>query len=200
MRDRRFVSKGAMRFIPLLSILALTACTATQSVAPREYLDEQTAATITVVAQPWVFTRRTTASQVDFFNLYALDVNRMGEHRKYFAVVHYWPDSDLLDDSRAPMLVLNAGSNELKLAAVAERPRQLGIAQPLDPSAPSSAQTWLYPIDREILQIVSQTRELAAALVSARADARYTVWRDGSSELSEFAAAFEPERRLKAED
>ena len=189
-----------MRFLSLLAILALTACTATRSVAPLEYLDEQTAATITVVAQPWIFTRRI-ASQAEFFNLYAIDVNRMGDHRKYFAVVHYWTGSDLLDDvSLAPTLVLNTGIQELQLRPTGESARELGIAQPLDKSAPSSAQTWLYPVDQAVLHVVSQTRELEAALVTTKVEARYTVWRDGSSELSEFAAAFERELGMQAED
>jgi len=181
-----------MRSILFLAVLALTACTTTKSVAPREYLDEQTAATITVVAEPWIFTRKNSPPQLDFFNLYAIDVNRMGDHRKYFAVVHYWPGDDLLDnESRAPTLVLGVGTQELKLPPVEQSARELGIAQPLDKSAPSSSRTWLYPVDQQVLQTVSQSRDISAALITTKVDARYAVWRDGSTELSEFAAAFQ---------
>jgi hypothetical protein len=174
----------------LLAVLAIAGCATSKSVTPREYLDEQTAATITVVADPWIFTRKNAPPQLDFFNLYAIDVNRMGDHRKYFAVVHYWPSAELLA-SGAPALVLSGGAKELKLAAVAETPRSLGIAQPLDKSAPSSSRTWLYPVDSATLQAIAQSRQLAAALVTEKVNAEYAVWRDGSTELSEFATAFD---------
>jgi hypothetical protein len=179
-----------MRTIVLLAALAFAGCASTPSVAPREYLDEQTAATITVVADPWIFTRKNAPPQLDFFNLYAIDVNRMGDHKKYFAVVHYWPGPDLAGSS-APTLVLNAGSQEMKLTAAIEDARQLGVAQALDKSAPSSAKTWFYPVDKERLQAIAQSRQLAAMLATEKIEATYVVWRDGSSELSEFATALE---------
>lgn len=179
-----------MRSIFVLALLAIAGCATTKSVAPREYLDEQTAATITIVADPWIFTRKNAPPQLDFFNLYAIDVNRMGDHKKYFAVVHYWP-SEELTASGAPTLALTGGSKELKLAPVAETLRQLGIAQPLDTSAPASAKTWLYPVDSASLHAIAQSRQLAAALLTSKGGAAYAVWRDGSTELSEFASSFE---------
>jgi hypothetical protein len=179
-----------MRSILIFVALAFVGCSTTPSVMPREYLDEQTAATITVVADPWIFTRKNAPPQLDFFNLYAIDVNRMGDHKKYFAVVHYWPSPEISGDG-APALVLNGGSQELKLQAVREDARQLGIAQAIDKSAPSSAKTWFYPVDKERLRTIAQSRELAATLVTEKVDATYVVWRDGSSELSEFATALD---------
>lgn len=178
-----------MRSILLLAILAFAGCATTKSVTPREYLDEQTAATITVVADPWIFTRKNAPPQLDFFNLYAIDVNRMGDHKKYFAVVHYWPGQEFAQ--APPTLILNSGAQELKLEAIAETPRQMGIAQPLDTSAPSSAKTWLYPVDQAHLQSIARDRQLAATLVTEQVNAAYAVWRDGSTELSEFATAFD---------
>jgi hypothetical protein len=181
-----------MRSSVFLAILIFAGCATTKSVTPREYLDEQTAATITVVADPWIFTRKNAPPQLDFFNLYAIDVNRMGDHKKYFAVVHYWPSQELATNTgRAPTLVLEGGAQTLKLEAIAETPRQIGIAQPLDTSAPSSAKTWLYPVDQATLQTIARSRQLAATLATESVNADYSVWRDGSTELSEFATAFE---------
>ena len=179
-----------MRTIAAVALLLVVAgCASNKSVAPREYLDEQTAATITVVADPWIFTRKNAPPQLDFFNLYALDVNRMGDHKKYFVVVHYWPAADM--NATPPTLVLNDGRQELKLQPIKEDARKLGIAQPLDKAAPSSAKSWFYPVDKASLQAIAQTRQLAAALTTQQANADYAVWRDGSSELSEFAVAFD---------
>lgn len=179
-----------MRSIAAVALFLIVAgCASTKSVAPREYLDEATAATITVVADPWIFTRKNAPPQLDFFHLYAIDVNRQGDHKKYFAVVHYWPGEDL-GGAAPPTLLLNGGSQELKLQAASEDARKLGIAKPLDRSAPSSAKTWLYPVDKASLQAIAQTRQLAAALHTEKTMADYAVWRDGSSELSEFAGVF----------
>jgi hypothetical protein len=178
-----------MRFTVALAVFALSAC-ATKSVLPREYLDEQTAATITVVADPWIFTRRNAQPQLDFFNLYAIDINRMGDHRKYFAVVHYWPGAELTAQG-APRLVLNYGAESIELTAIEQTAREAGIAQPLDTAAPSSAKTWLYPVEAASLQRIAQARQLAATLASEAARSEYAVWRDGSNELSEFATAFD---------
>ena len=80
-------------FILTSTLLLATGCATTPSHAPREYLDEETAATITVVAQPWVFSRQDAPAQLDSFKLYAVDVNRMGDHKLYLVVMQYWPDS-----------------------------------------------------------------------------------------------------------
>jgi hypothetical protein len=179
-----------MRNIAAVAVLLVIAgCASTKSVTPREYLDEQTAATITVVADPWIFTRKNAPPQLDFFNLYAIDVNRMGDHKKYFVVVHYWPGIEM--NGPAPTLVLNGGNQELKLQATLDDARRLGIAQPLDKAAPSSAKSWFYPVDKASLQAIARTRQLAAALITEKTNADYAVWRDGSSELSEFAVAFD---------
>jgi len=179
-----------MRTIVAATLFAiLGGCAASKSLEPREYLDEQTAATITVVADPWIFTRKNAPPQLDFFNLYAIDVNRMGDHKKYFVVVHYWPGPEM--NVSAPKLNLSSGSQQLQLEATAEDPRKLGIAQPLDKSAPSSARSWFYPVDQAALQTIATNRQLAAALLTEKATADYAVWRDGSNELSEFAVAFD---------
>ena len=170
-------------------IMILAGCAAPKSLEPREYLDEQTAATITVVADPWIFTRKNAPPQLDFFNLYAIDVNRMGDHKKYFVVVHYWPGPEM--KLAPPKLSLSSGSQQMQLEATNEDPRRLGIAQALDQSAPSSSKSWFYPVDKTALQAIAANRQLSAALLTDNAIADYAVWRDGSNELSEFAVAFD---------
>src|SRR5688572_13951349 len=140
-----------MRKVAAVALLVVLAgCAANKSITTREYLVEQTAATITVVADPWIFSRKNAPPQLDFFNLYAIDVNRMGDHKKYFVVVHYWPEGEMA--TSAPTLVLSGGGQELKLLPTTEDARKLGIAQPLDKAAPSSARKWLYPVDKATLQ------------------------------------------------
>jgi hypothetical protein len=176
-----------MRTLILMSALLLaTGCATTPSTAPREYLDEETAATITVVAQPWVFNRQDAPAQLDSFKLYAVDVNRMGDHKQYLVVMQYWPASRQPGAS-APTLSLHGPDREFALDPSAESPRQLGIAQSFDKSAPTWVKSWFYPVDKATLQAIAQIRELSAVLAAGDARTRYVAWRDGSEALSEFA-------------
>src|SRR5262245_54633217 len=109
-------------------VLLLTGCAASGPVGPRQYLDEQTVATITVVSDPWVFSAkrpealptaedRTTVSATsmtdrpvfgterrDFLSVYAIDVNRMGDHRQYLAVAQSVPRLDR-SGGQAPLVL-----------------------------------------------------------------------------------------------
>ena len=162
-----------MRKIAMLGLMAVLAGCATPSTAPREYLDEQTAATITVVADPWIFTRKNAPPQLDFFNLYAIDVNRMGDHKKYFVVVHYWPGAEF-DGGAPPTLVLSGGGQELKLAPASEDARQLGIAQAArqSPHRPRPRRGFIQSIKRACKRS-RQGRQLAATLAPKTATPQY---------------------------
>src|SRR5690606_20508879 len=168
-------------------MLMLTACATERVITPREYLDETTATTITIVADPWIFNRKDAPPQLDFVHLYAIDVNRMGEHRQYLVVVKYWPAADLPGKAR-PALAVQLPEREITLDPVEEDGRALGIGEPIDKSAPRSAQSWFYPLEKKHLEAIGRARELSVALVVGDARASYVVWRDGSAEMSEFAA------------
>jgi hypothetical protein len=171
----------------VVSGMLTTACSITPATSPREYLDEQTAATITVVAEPWIFTRSGETVQLDSLNLYAIDVNRMGDHRKYLVVARYWPDR-AAGNANAPTLQLQSSQADVTLQAATDNARTLGIGQPIDASAPASTRYWFYPIDRAQLQSLASSSKLTAVLIDGEFRADYTQWRDGSAQLSEFAA------------
>jgi hypothetical protein len=162
-------------------------CATAPNVEPQQYLDEHTAATITRVAEPWIFNRAGSPAQLDFVHLYAIDVNRMGEHRQYLVVVKHWPAPDL-SLKAAPTLQLITQGSSLALTAVISSGRELGVGQPLDPAAPKGAKSWFYPIDKGNLERVSRETALGVALVSDDVRASYEVWRDGREALSEFSA------------
>ncbi len=160
-------------------------CAIRAVVTPREYLDEQTGATIVAVADPWVFNRERTAPQLDFINLYAIDVNRMGEHRQYLVVVQYWPEPEW--KSAHPVLEIRAADEAVKLRPIEGSARELGIGQPLDLSAPRAAKYWFYAVERAQLERIARTKHTTVALLKDDVRASYVVWRDGSAELNEFA-------------
>jgi hypothetical protein len=186
-----------MRSIFCVSLLLLAACAAPRAAGPKEYLDEQTAATITVVADPWIFNRLQNAAaprglepgwadqrtERDFLNLYAIDVNRMGDHRQYLALLQWTPP---LDASRntAPKLQFHTGERVITLDAVNADPRSLGIAQPLAQAHDTS--TWSYfAVDKQLLATIAKAPQLQLSLLDGNEQIAYEIWRDGRSELAE---------------
>jgi hypothetical protein len=175
-----------MRLLPLAFSLCLVACATPHSSTPREYLDEQTAATIKVVADPWIFTRERTSTAVDshdYLNIYAIDVNRMGDHRQYLAVLKAWPENGT--DSSLE-LITHEGSVTLKSAT--QSARELGIAQPIA-SAFAYDATWRYfPVDKDVLARLAHSQDLQAVVNSVDTRTPYVMWRDGSAEVTELTA------------
>jgi hypothetical protein len=176
-----------MRFVfaALLSSF-LVGCASAPTTAPREYLDEQTAATITAVKEPWIFTREQNAGneQRDFLHLYAIDVNRMGEHRQYIAALQ----SSAGDTPVRPLLELTVGEQTHRLEALAQSPREIGIAQPIAESYTLTSAWWFYPVDKQTLATLANARDLRAKMIVGNEPVAYALWRDGRDELSELTA------------
>lgn len=176
-------------FLCTCLLMLLSACATQRSVAPTEYLDEQTAATITKVAEPWVFNREGAPVQLDFVHLYALDVNRMGNHQIYLVVLKHWAAPDLPED-RAPQLeVQTTDASALSFEALSASARELGIGQPLDPMAPRGVKYWCYPITAEQLSLLSRSGDTRVTLIVDGTRATYVVWRDAQSAFSAFVDA-----------
>jgi hypothetical protein len=175
-----------MRLLALALSLGLVACATPHSTTPREYLDEQTAATIKVVSDPWIFTPERTSSAVDthdYLNIYAIDVNRMGDHRQYLAVLKAWPEN-----SSNSTLELITSEGTVKLQPATQSARELGIAQPIA-SAFAYDATWRYfPVNKEVLAKLAHSQNLSAAVDTNDTRVPYVIWRDGSAEVTELTA------------
>lgn len=182
-----------MRSVPLLLLaLSLFGCTTERVSEPREYLDERTAATITVVRDPWIFSReavRTASGQArDFLQLYAIDVNRMGEHNQYLAALHSLPASSAADASVPPTLKLEASEWSLRLEATTAQPRDIGLARPVADTYALDA-TWSYfPVDKQTLASIANASDLEVEILWEGERTAYVLWRDGRAELSELTA------------
>lgn len=170
----------------IVMLALLSACATKPDVEPNEYLDEKTAATITAVPDPWIFHREGTTPQLDFIHLYAVDVNRMGEHRQYLVVVKHWPAPDLAS-GLIPGLEVTSHGEQLRLDPVEASARELGIGQPLDESAPRGAQYWFYPIERSGLEFLTRSPDVKLGLFNANARASYVVWRDSHAAFRELS-------------
>jgi hypothetical protein len=176
----------------LLSLMCV-ACASTPDVKPREYLDEQTAATITVVAEPWIFSRERTNATLDerdYLNIHAIDVNRMGDHRQYFAVLQSLPLVDAAGrETPPPQLQLRAGEEIVTLESARDDSRALGLAQPVAQSYTAASKWWYFPVDKHTLARISRAQDVQASLVAGEVRAPYVLWRDGRAEAAALAAA-----------
>jgi hypothetical protein len=190
--DIRVIEDRCMRVAGAIALsVVLAACSTARPSGPREYLDEQTAATITVVSNPWIFTREQFGAAVDdndFLNLYAIDVNRMGDHRQYLAVLQSVPLSAGEAEPPAPQLDLRLGDRKLSLQAVLDDPRSFGIAQPIASSYTLTSRWWFYPVSKETLTAVASATDLNASLTTEGRRIPYVIWRDGRAEVAELMA------------
>jgi hypothetical protein len=178
----------------------LGACATSQDAGPREFLDEQTAATITIVADPVIFVSETAGprgldrerspfgqdANRDYLELYGIDVNRMGSHRQYF-VIQKWltPDNG---ESRA-ILELTVNDGTIELRATPEDPRKLGISAPPAPIFSRSSKWWYFPTDTATLRRIAAASSLDASLVIGERRMAYEIFTDGRAQLGELAAA-----------
>jgi hypothetical protein len=173
-----------------LLLLFLSGCATTAT--PRQFLDNDTAATITVVASPWVFAADDPGSAFvrrGFLNLYAFDVNRAGTHQHYFAVMQSSFDAPLPDQkSSMQTLELQANGHKLVFQSTAQSPRQLGVAQPLDQPLALESRWWYFPATKEDIAAVAQLRSPHVMLAINDARFAYLEFRSGSKELTEFSA------------
>ncbi|MET0985461.1 MAG: hypothetical protein ABW034_08650 [Steroidobacteraceae bacterium] len=180
-----------MRVLAIAGLLTtLIGCAATPTSTPREYLDQQTAATIKVVADPLVFAQDPSSGGRDFLNVYALDVNRMGQHQQYLAVLQWWPEQGAAAAAANPaMLQLETPGQTHSLSAATQSARELGIAERIDPTAPREGAWFYFPVSKEVLAQVSQASSMRATLVLGERRVAYTLWQDNRAELTELAEA-----------
>lgn len=149
----------------------------------REYLDEQTAATVTVGTAALVFARERPDLAVharDYLTLVPVDVNRSGAHQQFF-VGYAWSTIDkraLPDEPAAPArFELVADGRRIPLASHPGALRELGIGRPPLPAPARSATLLVAPASREQQDFVLAATDLRVVLVRDSGSARYELWR-----------------------
>lgn len=167
--------------VPLAAACLLTACAASPPAGPREYLDEQTAATVTVGVPSYVFARERPELAVharDYLTLVPIDVNRGGAHAQYF-FAYVWSTIDKrgVDDGDAvPQFELVADGRRIPLAPVPANPRDLGIADPPVPPPARAAMVLLAATTREAQEFVAAADEIVALAQRDGITEPYVLW------------------------
>ena len=190
--------------VALFSLAVLGGCATTAPpVAPRQYLDEQTAVTVTTVATSIDFVNAASRGrdrwrrdrnapkhreqELDVLELHGLVVNRMGTHVQYLAVLKWLVPKE--QASASPELSLKIDNDSLELRNPELDARKLGLSQPLGPSFSSTSQWWYFPMDTATLAKIAGAAQLSAQLTLGDQVTQYTLTNDGRAELIELTKA-----------
>jgi hypothetical protein len=138
----------------------MAGCASEQPAGPREYLDERTAATITVAGESMVFACDRPELGVnarDYVTLTAVDVNTSGRHATHL-VGYAWSTLDKRaveeGDSRYEII---ADDRTLPLRSMPDGFRSIGVNEPPIPVPSRSALPLAAPITRDQLQFLGDT-------------------------------------------
>ena len=167
----------------LVAAAALAGCaTPAPPGGGREYLDDSTAATVTVGTPVLVFARERPELAVharDYLTLVPVDVNRSGAHARYF-VGYAWSTIDkrpLGDEpSTPPRFELVADGRRIPLVHHPGPLLELGLgAAPVPPPA-RSATLLVAPASQEQQEFVVAASDLRAVLLRDGVGERYDLW------------------------
>jgi hypothetical protein len=156
-----------------------------------EYLDPQTAMTVRVVAEPFVYGRDVPELAVnarDFLSVGAVELDNMGRHRIFLALVSW----STIDRARigAPMPALperlEMESREWRVAS--HTPRELGAGEPLlEPPVSRMGESWFEMKAADIRAFADHPPDSIDVVVDGVRH-RYTLWRRADAALTEFAS------------
>lgn len=174
-----------IRVVTVLLIAALNACTASPGPRePNEFLDEKTAATVSVAAKPLVFARERpelAAHARDYITLAAASVNRSGTI-EYFIFAYFWSTVDPRNGNGSRSL-----SGELTIAAddrlihpqlAGHSAQDAGVGSAV--RAPPGHRWTLnvYRSDAATLRYMAEARRLNAVAGSAQEPITFELWDD----------------------
>ncbi len=182
-----------VRLTALTASLALGTCAAlADNKAPKEYLDDETAATVTVVGEPLVFAnpRIDLAANVrDYVTLAAAAVDRNGKV-SYVLIGYFWSTVDPRLRRDAPPspepLVLQADDRRISLALRGHSAHEAGIGVPVHAPAGTDTPPNVYGTDLATLRFLAEARHLALVADSGGNDFGYDLWEDRRTALREF--------------
>jgi hypothetical protein len=193
----------ARRMTVALLAACLGGCTSLPSPeAPREYLDQSTAATVTVVGKPLVFYREHPELAVhmrDYATVAAAAVNRQGK-TDYVLIVYFWTTLDAHGrsaegapnragpEATSPLrtLVLLADDRYIDLELLALSARDAGIGERVHAPPAQAAMPVVYRTDLPTLQFLAAARHLELLRSANDSDSRYALWDDQRAALGAF--------------
>jgi hypothetical protein len=185
--NRRVARAGAVALFALLLASPPGARAGEDPV--REYLDEITAASITVAVDSLVFARERSdlaANARDYVTLAPIEINVTGK-RSYFWSGYIWSTIDRRD--RQPLLapgdelVLLADGRPIRLRSDTRSLRDHGVGQPPTRVPARTAVAVLFVADRESIAYAARATELHIELIHAGTSEPFALWKDTRAAL-----------------
>ncbi len=174
--------RGLGRLAVVAIALASGACASPPSDGPRQYLDEKSAATVTVARDALVFARDRPEFAVharDYLTVVPIDVNRMGSHATYF-YCYAWSTIDkrssIARGGASAQFEIIADGRRIPLVPVNSTARELGLAEPPIGAPSGSARLLIARTDRQTLALVANAGELSAAELNDGLREPYVLW------------------------
>ena len=178
---QRTVVRTTLLATTIAVALIATGCASRQATGPREYLDEHTAATITVAGENMVFAYGRPELGVnarDYVTLTAVDVNTSGRHALHL-VGFAWSTLDKRGvtegDSHYEIV---ADDRTLPLQAMPEGFRAIGLNEPPIPVPSRAAVPLTAPVTRDQLQFLRDTPDVRVLRTRSGVMERFELWRD----------------------
>ena len=180
---RRPILRRTLTVAAILAAIVTTGCASRQAAGPREYLDERTAATITVAGEAMVFACDRPELGVnarDYVTLTAVDVNTSGRHALHL-VGYAWSTLDKRGaadgESRYEIV---ADDRTLPLQAMPEGFRSIGLNEPPIPVPSRTAVPLTAPVSQDQLQFLRDTPEVRVLRTRSGVMERFELWRGPS--------------------
>ncbi|MBV8144132.1 MAG: hypothetical protein JO184_03910 [Gammaproteobacteria bacterium] len=201
---------ASVGFLGSLALLAAaTVAAASEANAPREYLDEETGATVFFVSRPLVFARESAApfNRVnpvarawtddhggmpvvprDYWSLAAAAVDRGGKYT-YVLIGYSWlvgmpqPSDNICPDR--DHLVLQLADRRIELAPFDGSARDAGISQPIHRPSIGNPEPAVYSIDLATLGLIAETAHVVLYCGAQKAPLKYDLWEDRLPALRE---------------
>ncbi len=178
--DRSLRGLGHLAVVAIA--LASGACASPPSDGSRQYLDEKSAATVTVTRNALVFARDRPEFAVharDYLTVVPIDVNRMGSHAIYF-YCYAWSTIDkrssITGGGGSAQFEIIADGRRIPLVPMNATARELGLAEPPLRAPSGSARLLIARTDRETLAIVANAGEISAAELNDGLSEPYVLW------------------------
>lgn len=164
----------------LLAAILMAGCASEQQAGPREYLDERTAATITVAGESMVFACDRPELGInarDYVTVTAVDVNTSGRHATHL-VGYAWSTLDKRaiqeGDSRYEIV---ADDRTLPLQPMPDGFRAIGVNEPPIPVPSRGALPLTAPITHDQLQFLRDTPGVYVVRTRDGVTERFELWR-----------------------
>ncbi|MBS0419517.1 MAG: hypothetical protein JSR66_17535 [Proteobacteria bacterium] len=175
----------------ILSIAQSGCVTTSDTEAPQEYLDNETAATVLVAARPLVFARDRPELAVhmrDYVTLAAAAVDRMGK-TDYVLIAYFWTTLDAHGregesampggaDPRTRELIIVADDRRIRLRSGAVSAHDMGIGEAVHAPPSRAAIQVLYRVDLATLRFLSAAHHLALLQDVNDPTSSFQLWSD----------------------